>query len=67
MIGSNPKTGATRGIDPVLTTAQKIPSVCLCKVQWKDYKQKAKLEIDRMYKVVHVKKGMMDIKAQDIL
>ena len=105
MIGSNPKTGATRGIDPALNYSpedlkrllmqsamermetegkslaslrnrssfdaqarlkdkNKLPAPKVVKPAQLDLFDDEAGDHDRMYKVVHVKKGMMDIKAK---
>ena len=106
MIGSNPKTGATRGIDPrdnyspedlkrlLMQSAMermetegkslaslrnrssfdaqnrlkdqtgKLPKPKIVKPAQMDLFDNEAGDHDRMYKVVHVKKGMMDIKAK---
>ncbi len=65
MIGSNPKTGATRGIDPALNYSPEDLKRLLMQSAMERLQTEGEAgDHDRMYKVVHVKKGMMDIKAK---
>ena len=65
MIGSNPRTGATRGIDPRDNYSPEDLKRLLMQSAMEQMQTEGEAgDHDRMYKVVHVKKGMMDIKAK---